>query len=292
MTPHSRRSAGWNPERSYVSSTTPFDARLTLVGRAPGGQVGAAYVRWPDGRDGVLTWLPEPVRAEAVRRTAEILALARASGLPVPAYDLVAELPGALAIVQERIPGRAPTRATRKVVEAMVGLVNGFTGLLAARPDVEAPDLHLRASGPGFSLHRPLELYDDRTRRLLGWVREVGAAAPARMSGPDLVHLDFHPGNVLVDGSGAITGIVDWDGIGRGDRLFGLVTLRFAVTNMNGGAATARWLDGVLEDMLAPDLLRTYWAAMSMREVDWAIRHHTPADVERVLDLAETRMDL
>jgi hypothetical protein len=29
---------------------------------------------------------------------------------------------------------------------------------------------------------------------------------------------------------------------------------------------------------------------MSLREVDWAIRHHGPADVERVLALAESRM--
>jgi hypothetical protein len=30
---------------------------------------------------------------------------------------------------------------------------------------------------------------------------------------------------------------------------------------------------------------------MSLRHVDWAIRHFTPGDVEDWLDLADTRMD-
>ncbi|GAA2756801.1 hypothetical protein [Actinopolymorpha rutila] len=84
------------------------DARLTLLGPAPGGEVGAAYVRWPDGRDGVLTIGPSS-NADGVRATAEILTAARARGLPVPAYHLVAEVPDAVAIVQERLPGSPST---------------------------------------------------------------------------------------------------------------------------------------------------------------------------------------
>lgn len=60
--------------------------RLTLLGRAPGGQVGAAYVRWPDGRDGVLTWWPDgsPASLRHLRLTADLLRLARGRGIPVP----------------------------------------------------------------------------------------------------------------------------------------------------------------------------------------------------------------
>jgi hypothetical protein len=264
------------------------DARLTLLGPAPGGQVGAAYVRWSDGRDGVLTVAPTD-RVADLRRTAEILSTARSHGLPVPAYDLIAEVPGAVAIVQQRLPGTQPHRADRDVVAAMVAVLDDFAGLLAGRDDVPVPDLWLRGSGPGFSLHRPLEVYDRRSRRLLDWIREVGATG-AVMTGDDLVHLDFHPGNVLVDTVGGLTGIVDWDGIGRGDRRFGLVTLRFGVTTQDGDAATIAWLDEILEQRIEADILRVYWAAMSLREVDWAIRHHTASDVDRVLDLAESRM--
>jgi hypothetical protein len=264
------------------------DARLTLLGPAPGGQVGAAYVRWSDGRDGVLTVAPTD-RVADLRRTAEILSTVRSHGLPVPAYDLIAEVPGAVAIVQQRLPGTQPYRADRDVVAAMVAVLDDFAGLLAGRDDVPVPDLWLRGSGPGFSLHRPLEVYDRRSRRLLDWIREVGANG-AVMTGDDLVLLDFHPGNVLVDTVGGLTGIVDWDGIGRGDRRFGLVTLRFGVTTQDGDAATIAWLDEILEQRIEAEILRVYWAAMSLREVDWAIRHHTASDVDRVLDLAESRM--
>jgi hypothetical protein len=287
------------PERLVTLVNTHTDARLTLVGPAPGGQVGAAYVRWPDGREGVLTWWPDGP-ADQVLRTADILALARERGLPVPAYDMIAEVPGALAIVQERLPGRPPAQPGRSLVEQMVELVEGFAGLLAHRRDMEVPDLWLRESGPGFCLHRPLQLHNARTRRLLDWVRTVGASEPSTMVGDDLVHLDYHPGNVLVAepqpagagrqdaGTSVITGIVDWDGIGRGDRRLCLVTLRFA---MLSDPDLGRWLDGMLDDVLDLATLRLYWAHMSLRQVDWAIRHFTPGDVEDWLDLAETRMD-
>lgn len=193
--------------------------------------------------------------------------------------------------MQERLPGVPPERPTRLVVAQMVDLLDGFRGLLAGRADLPVPDLYLGRSGPGFSVHESLALHSVRSRRLLAWIREVGTAEPSRMAGEDLVHLDFHPGNVLVDPAGRIAGIVDWDGIGRGDRRFGLVTLRFGLSSQAADPATAAWLDGVLAERIEPDLLRLYWAAMSLREVDWAIRHHGPAEVDRALTLAESRID-
>ncbi|MET9021240.1 aminoglycoside phosphotransferase family protein [Actinopolymorpha sp. NPDC004070] len=266
------------------------DARLTLLGAAPGGEVGAAYVRWPDGRDGVLTIGPG-TSADQLRTTAEILAAARARGVPVPAYDLIAEVPDAVAIVQERLPGSPPARDDLRTVQAMVELNERFAGLLAGCTDLEPPDLYLRHSGPGFCLHEPLARYDARTRGLLSWIREVGADDDARMTGDDLVHLDFHAGNVLVDETGAISGIVDWDGIGRGDRRFDLVTLRFGVASRNGDPDAARWLDDVIDRTIEPATLRLYWASMSLRMVDWVIRHYSAAEVDLMLDFAGTRID-
>ncbi len=276
--------------RSFVDSVNEYGGvRLDLLGRAPGGQVGAAFVRWPDGRDGVLTRGHGSI--EEIERTADILSIARGRGLPVPRYDLITEVPGAVAVVQERLPGHKPDRAGPGVVAAMVEMIERCRGVLADRPDIPPPDLHLRESGPGFSVHESLATYSARTRRLLDWVHEVGAAAEPEPAGDDLVHLDLHPENVLVDDAGAITGIVDWDGIARGDRRFMLVTMRFAVLPLGGDAATAVWLDDLLYE-IDTALLRTFWAAMSLRQVDWMIRHFGPAEVERELSLAETRMPL
>src|SRR5690606_4100246 len=128
------------------------------------------------------------------------------------------------------------------------------------------------------------------SRRLLAWVRDVGAASDAVMSGADLVHLDYH-GERAVDASGAITGVVDWDGIGRGDRRFALVTLRFALSEPGRDETLARWVDGLVDDLLDPATRRVSWAHMSLRMADWAIRHFGPGDVDHWLDVAEAGMD-
>ncbi|WP_460515518.1 phosphotransferase family protein [Flindersiella endophytica] len=265
-------------------------AGLEFRGRAAAGEVGAAYVRWPDGRDGVLTRGSGDIGT--LRRSAEILAVARERGLPVPAYDLIAELPDGIGVVQERLPGSPPSTVDRLLLEAMIGLSERFAGLLAGLPDIPVPSMHLLESGQGFSVHESLERYDDRTRRLIGWVHEVGHSAPEpAMYGDDLVHLDYHTGNVLTDDAGQLTGIIDWDGIGRGDRRFGLVTLRFDAWGRRLPDDDQAWFDELLDATLDARSLRVYWAAMSLRQVDWSIRHHSPAAVEHWLDLAETRMD-
>jgi aminoglycoside phosphotransferase (APT) family kinase protein len=258
-------------------------AGLEFLGQAGLGEVGAAFVRWPDGRDGVLTRGYGSLAD--LRRTADALEAARLGGLPVPRYQLLADLPEGIGIVQERLPGLPPETVDRAFLESMIALTDRFAGLAH---DLPVPSMHLLESGPGFCLHESLQRYDDRTRRLLDWIHEVGRDEPSGMTGDDLVHLDFHANNVLTDGS-RITGIVDWDGIGRGDRRFALVTLRFDAQVRLPDADLA-WFDELLESTLEPAVLRLYWAHMSLRQVDWSIRHHTPADTTRWLDFTETRM--
>ncbi|HWD82596.1 MAG TPA: aminoglycoside phosphotransferase family protein [Kribbella sp.] len=259
-------------------------AALRFVEQAAGGEVGAAYVRWPDGRDAVLTRGAGGL--SELRRTAEALGAARGHGLPVPEYQLLAELADGVGVVQERLPGRAPAQVDQKLLEAMIALAERFAGIA---PDLPVPSMYLLESGPGFCLHESLERYDARTRRVLGWVHEVGRSEPGAMTGDDLVHLDFHTGNILVDGTGTVTGIVDWDGIGRGDRYFGLVTLRFDA-HVRLPDADLTWFDELLDNLLEPAVLRLYWAHMALRMVDWSIRHHTPADTTLWLDFVAHRM--
>ena len=265
---------------------------LSFRGRCPGGEVGAAYVRWPDGRPGVLTWQPGP-RFDRQHLIAELLTVARSRGVPAPAYELVVPLTvggeQAVAVVQERLPGAPPDRLDEALVTAMLAANDGFAGVLADRPEVPAAELYLTGDGPGFCLHDPLAGYDRRTARLLSWIEAVGAASAPTMTGADLVHLDFHHGNVLADRAGTLTGIIDWDGAARGDRRFDLVTLRFAVPP--DAPDLAARLDAELAARLSTDELRPYWASMALRQVDWMIRHHDAQTVERSLSLAETRLD-
>jgi hypothetical protein len=253
-------------------------------GACPGGHVGACYVRWPDGHRSVLTLAPQG-GARAVRRTEPLLAAARAHGVPAPRYELVAELPSAAAIVQELLPGSPPAVTGRRTVESMIEVNGRCHGILAGRDDLPIPSLYLRADGPGYCQHGPLAHYDRRTARLLAEVEEIGAAVPEQLAGDDLVHLDFHPENVLVDAAGAVTGVVDWDGAGRGNGYLDLVTLRFDLARR--APDLGRWLAELMRGAAPDDVVLACWAHMSLRLVDWSIRHYTASYVTTWLDVAE-----
>lgn len=255
------------PRLDVHDSLRDLPVRLAYDGPCPGGQVGAAYVRWPDGHRSVLT------RGTDVR---ELLEIARAAGIPAPRYELVHPP----VVVQELLPGAIAHSPTAATIRSMIEINRRCRGLLTGRTDLPAQRLHLRADGPGFCLHGSLRGYDDRTRRLLDEVEEIGRSFPDTLDGEDLVHPDFHPENVLVDAAGTVTGVIDWDGACRGDADFGLCTLRFDL------AHRAPTLHVDVADV--PDTVALVsWAHLSLRMVDWAIRHFPAAEVTAWLEIAD-----
>ncbi|MEU4606380.1 phosphotransferase [Kribbella sp. NPDC023972] len=263
--------------------------RLIVEGPCSGGEVGAAFVRWPDGRRSVLKWRPGTRLEDLQAGPIAVSEAVRATGAPVPETQLAVQLGSAIATVQELLPGAPITRLDPQGLEQALAFNELQAGRLANRPDIPSLELFLRDDGPGFCLHGPLRAHSRRTARLDDWIRKIGAEQPGPLQGDDAVHVDFHPGNLLAIG-GTITGVIDWDGAGRGDRRFDLVTLRFGVHTDDHVHEVVARLDAVL-DAFPVDVLRPLWAHMSLRMVDWAIRHFTPADVDHWLDLAESRTD-
>jgi Phosphotransferase enzyme family len=257
---------------------------LAFDGSCRGGQVGAAYVRWPDGHRSVLTCQPAG-NGPSARLEGQLAETAKRAGVPAPRYELVAELPSAVAIVQELLPGSVPDRMTRRTLESMAELNLRCRGLLAGRDDLPPPPLYLLTDGPGFCLHQPMASYSRRTARLLAAITEIGVSGPACLPGDDLVHFDFHPGNILTGPDGTVTGLVDWDGANRGNGHLDLTTLRFDLAYRCPDLG--RELDARLAGSVPDEVARACWAHMSLRLVDWSIREHTDADVTAWLDVAE-----
>lgn len=251
---------------------------LSLVGVAEHGvSGGAVYVRWPDGRDGVVTRSPASVAR--MEQTAEVLAEARAAGLPVPRHDLVVELDdGVVALVQERLPGAPARRVDDEVINAMVAMNERFAGLLASRSEVPILPMCLQRGGVGEPKHQVLENHTARSRRLLHAIYEIGEAEPHEMSGDDLVHPDYTFGNVLYDDRGQVSGVVDWNwGISRGDRHLALVRIYidlFWSTLYPGSVQQSAFdrLDEVVEELIDPHVLRMYWAHITIGQLSYWIR--------------------
>jgi aminoglycoside phosphotransferase (APT) family kinase protein len=262
--------------------------RLVVEGPCAGGQVGAAYVRWPDGHRSILKWRPGTKLADLEAGPIAVSEVLRASGYPAPATELAVQVDDAVATVQELLPGATLDSLDLHGLEQALALNDLQANALADHPDVPQPELFLTTDGPGFCLHDPLRQHNKRSAALDARITKLGASLPSRLQGQDAVHLDFHPGNLLaIDGT--ITGVIDWDGAARGDRRLDLVTLRFGLHSNHTPTEVITHLAAVL-DTFPTDVLQATWAHMSLRMVDWAIRHFTPTDVTHWLDLAEQRL--
>ncbi|WSU40953.1 aminoglycoside phosphotransferase family protein [Streptomyces sp. NBC_01089] len=249
--------------------------------------MGAAYVRWSDGRRSVLKWRPHSTLADVTAGPLSVADILRSADYPAPETELAVQIGHAVVVVQQLMPGAKIDDLDHRGLEQALALNRLQAGRLADRPDIPPVGLHLSEDGVGYCLHEPLRRHNRRSAALERWITAVGEDSPDQLVGYDAVHYDFHPGNMLADG-GVITGVVDWDGAGRGDRRFDLVTLRFGIHAKTCEPGVGKRLDDVL-DAVPGDVLRLAWAHMSLRMVDWAIRHFAPTDVEHWLDLAEQR---
>jgi aminoglycoside phosphotransferase (APT) family kinase protein len=232
-----------------------------------------------------------------MRLTVDVLDLAKAKELPVPAQELVAELPdGRIVVVQERLPGNPIRRIDVPLVDALVAINDGFAGLLADRPDVPGPKLGLRQSGPDHPRHEALAGYDDRTRGMLARIRAIGETVPDELPGNDLVHPDFARGNVLVDRDGQISGVIDWSSAAlRGDRAFALVSLRSDL-EWRTFYDSSEWvpqsvvdrLDSVLRTTIEPTVLDACWAHWTLHKAYAAIRGGAAKELDMWLRLGDS----
>lgn len=262
--------------------------RLAVEGPCDGGQVGAAYVRWPDGHRSVLTWRPHFTVGRLRSGPLAVVEALRALGYPAPATELAAQVGDAVVVVQELLPGKKIDRLDPPQLERVLEVHRLQAGALAGRADVPAFNLHLCHDGPGYAMHEPLRRFSHRSAALERRIAAFGAGHPEHLPGDDAVHGDLHPGNILATG-GAVSGVVDWDGAARGDHRFDLVVLRFGLHPDQADREVVERVDGLLDALPEASLLPA-WAHMSLRMTDWAIRHFPHDEVDRWIDLAEQRL--
>jgi Phosphotransferase enzyme family len=204
-------------------------------------------------------------------QTTEVL---RPLGYPAPRYVLW----GDGYHVQEELPG-VPVGgwgAPAPPVLARLIELNELQADRAVDDDTGWPDSIVESVTIGYSEYAivgTLERHSDESRELLGLCRRAAErhAGGVRRS-RDIVHWDYTPANVLVEGE-SVTGVIDWGGTRSGDRLFDLATL---VYYARGGAPE---LERYVTERIGPEGQSVYLAHLAVRQSDWSARYHGPEAV-------------
>jgi len=247
--------------------------------------VGAWEVVRPNGTSSVLTWRGPRAGRDGAReavRTADLVAIARGAGIPAPEYEDVVLLPdGGVVVLQEFVAGVRP-EPNPDVITALLEFAERRRGLLkgTALADEGTP-LYLSDDGPGFCLHRPLRDHDRRTRRLLDWIEAVGRVESDVVVGDDLVHFDYHLGNVLADPHNGVrmVTILDWGGAGCGDVGIDGVILALDLVLYDADQVLIDHIVDHLVQTTPESTLRSFWAHGLLRLIDWRLRHSPDDDL-------------
>jgi aminoglycoside phosphotransferase (APT) family kinase protein len=223
-------------------------------------------------------------------RVSELVSIARACGVPAPRYEDIVGLPdGGAVVLQEFVEGQRPV-PSRQSIALLLDLAERSRAALQGTTHATQPTpLYLTDDGPGYCLHAPLRSHSHQTRHLLHWIEEVGRSDFDALAGDDLVHFDYHPGNMLAHPHDPtrIVAILDWDSASNGDIAIDAVTLALDLVLYETDPMLVDQIVDHLHQTTPESVLRPCWAHCMLRLVDWRIRH-SPSDDLAWLPRAQT----
>jgi hypothetical protein len=276
-----------------------FKTDFHLVGRYAVGETGAYLLGNTAGERFVLKW-SRPEQMPLVTAAAEATSRLRALGYPAPFYAVCGKFDDLCFGIQRVLPGRpGPIRAT-ETLDQLVALNDLHRGrgawlreVFPDRPRWANEMVH--AVLVGYPEHdycwlEPVRSFSPASAELLERTQTFVAAHAediAYVTEDDIVHYDFSPANTLQDEQ-RVTGIVDWQGVRAGDRVFDLVTLLYYV--YADPDVRQRALAAAL-DRSRPSVIGIYLAHMLVRQVDFSVRHHTVEAAKRWLQHSQHVLD-
>ena len=146
-----------------------------------------------------------PDREEFARRERIAMEACAAAGLPAPRVEATGRVEGLPATVLSWCPGRPILSFIEKRPWTLLRM-SRLLGRAQARMHAVTPPAEFVAGAP-----------DDWLSRVSGQYADLAAhARTLDLATTSLIHMDFHPLNVVSDGR-EVTGIVDWARAGAGD---------------------------------------------------------------------------
>ena len=255
---------------------TSWQLRSRLSG---GYQSGAYLIADPAGRRAVLKWSSARDWAPTVLAAAPVVAAARASGWPTPAWLAVGQTDDGYPYqVQDFVEGTTQETVSHGWLDLTLPVVTSHAGLGRdgmrnwSRYDhdvVYAPrnDNRVAVASSG-----PAGAYLSDVITLLN-----GDHEDVKLPADDLVHGDLNPENVLI-ANGQVAALIDVEAVGRGTRLHDLTTLLLYA---------ALWGDHDVQDRLtlecrniaAPGWMEVSLSAVTVDLLAFGVRHWPPDDL-------------
>ena len=262
------------------------DAKYALVGRATSGESGAYLIA---GRSGLKSILKFGRGAEfKPQSAADVTHLLRGLGYPAPRYICVGTYDGERYAVQELMPGTLlrDRELTPRILEQLIGINRMQRGQASAAGDVWMAELRRSViAGLGdYCRIDAMQTHSARSAELLALLQRIVVENQnAFCATDDIVHWDFHSGNILVEGN-RVTGVIDWDGLRAGDASFDLATLLFYLYPHREARDVLR--DEALAHSNA-GAIKVYLAHIIVRQLDWSIRSHAGETLQYFSQIAD-----
>jgi hypothetical protein len=216
-------------ESEKISSLISSNTRYSLIGKMERGTRGAYLIRDEEQVKHILKLVSSDNVTPQISRSAQAAAAVDSLASRTPTYEEVKYTPGFGSwYVQELLPGKPALVPSDKLIEQMVALNSRQAGkaisdsenwtekvLSQLRDDKFKWQKHVAASGPEGA---------DLVTRVQTLIAKNSLTVPR---GGDIVHGDFQHYNALVSSNDRLTGYVDWEGAGQGDRAIDLSRMLF-----------------------------------------------------------------
>jgi aminoglycoside phosphotransferase (APT) family kinase protein len=202
----------------------------------------------------VLRFYEGSQAAEKARREYPAMRELARHHFPVPhpyLHETRGDALGAPFMIMERVAG-GPLFAIKSFPQAFKTFSLGFIGFVRAQARLHRLSAAATSNDSFLGEHkqplldRMLELIANRVEQgpLPGLVEGLAKlrqiAAQFKSTSPALLHLDYHPQNVIVKGT-RVTGVIDWVNAARGDRHLDAATT--AVILATSAMTRPRWMD-------------------------------------------------
>lgn len=272
-------------EVKWVSSLVnqPEFSEYTLIGKMERGMRGAWLMRSGDGQHHILKLLKREDTTDQIRQSAEISRMLNTQLVRTPRFQKVGYAPSHGSwYVQELLPGVPAPAPTGRLINGMLqfndrqagGALTGSHNwsddvMNVLYHDSQGWQKHIAESGEeGKELIQRVQGLVDRNRSLT-------------LKNDDIVHGDFQHYNALVNRNGKLSGYVDWEGAGRGDRGFDVSRLLFDAHLSEKGVGykvnpeTLEMLSNRVRNISGKQASENYAAYWALQLGDFGVRYAT-----------------